>query len=200
MRIRLLLLSAVVLLSACGGGGGSSSSGSSGDKENVIVVLGDSIGRGFGASINFPDLIAANTGIPVINASQNSISAEEGVAKAPGLIAQHNPAYIVSLLGTNNALGAAGKAAGAINAMQTLANICAANGIICIIGTPPPLTISSNQNADIKQMAAGYRAIAGVRIADNQAVMNGRHIGSDGIHPNDSGQSVIGQVFSAQLP
>ena len=200
MRIRLLIILSVAFLGACVGGGSSSSSGASGDKQNVIVVLGDSIGRGYGVSIKYPDLIASSTGIPVINASQNSISAEEGVAKAPGLIAQHNPAYIVSLLGTNNALGAGGKASGAINAMRTLANICATNGIICIIGTPPPLTISSEKNAHVKEMAAGYRTIGGVRIADNQAVMNGSHIGSDGIHPNNSGQSVIGQVFSAQLP
>lgn len=200
MRIRLFVLLAVVLLSACGGSSGSSSSGASGDKENVIVVLGDSIGTGYAASIKFPDIIAANTGIPVINASRPGISAEEGVSYAPGLIAEFNPAYIVALLGTNNALGAGGKGDGAVSAMQTLANLCAQHGIICIIGTLPPIALSGSLNGNASAISAGYRGIAGVRIADHNAVMNGSHIGGDGIHPNNNGQALIGQGFSAQLP
>lgn len=199
MLFRIIMVLLVSLLSACGGGG-SSSSGASGDKENLILVLGDSIGAGVAASIKFPDLIAANTGIPVINNSIPGIDAESGVANAPGLIAQHNPRYIVALLGTNNALGAGGGGDGAVRAMQNLANICAENGIICIIGTPPPITLSGKINGNVKAISAGYRAIGGVRIADNNSVMNGSHIGSDGYHPNNSGQLIIGDTFSAQLP
>lgn len=199
MTIRLLIIVALAFLSACDNGG-SSSSGSSGSKENLIVVLGDSIGAGNGASIAFPDIIASMTGIPVINNSTPGISAEQGVARAQGLIDEHNPRYIVALLGTNNALGAGGEADGAVNAMQTLAEICENNGVICVIGTLPPITLSSNLNGNVKKINAGYLAIGGVRIADNNAVMGSSDIGSDGIHPNDSGQQKIGNTFSAQIP
>jgi lysophospholipase L1-like esterase len=198
MNIRLLILVAFTFLSACGDSG-SSSSGGSGNKENLIVVLGDSIGTGIDASIAFPDIIASMTGIPVINNSIPGISAEAGVARAQSLIDENNPRYIVALLGTNNALGAAGQADGAINAMQTLAIICEDNGVICIIGTLPPITLSGDLNGNVKKINAGYRAIGGVRIADNNAVMSGSDIGSDGIHPNDSGQRKIGETFSAQI-
>ncbi len=198
MKIKLLIIVIVsTLLSACGGGSSSSGSGS---KENLIVVLGDSIAVGQDASIAFPDIIASLTGIPVNNSSTPGISAEGGVAKAQGLIDSLNPRYIVALLGTNNALGSGGEADGAINAMQTLAQICADNGVICIIGTLPPITLSGSLNGNVKKINAGYRAIGGVRIADNNAAMSGSNIGSNGFHPNNSGQQIIGETFSAQLP
>ncbi|MCP4009514.1 MAG: hypothetical protein GY726_08360, partial [Proteobacteria bacterium] len=184
-----------VFLAACGGG--SSSSGGSGDKERLIVVLGDSIGLGECTNIAFPDIIESLTGVPVINNSTGGISAEEGVSRAQDLIDKHNPRVIVSLLGTNNVSW--GGVGGAINAMQSLAQICEDNGVICIIGTLPPITNSNRGNNDINAINDGYRAIGGVRIADNNAVMTGSNICSDGVHPNSSGQQIIGETFSAQF-
>ncbi|MCP3955524.1 MAG: hypothetical protein GY697_25385, partial [Desulfobacterales bacterium] len=184
-----------VFLAACGGG--SSSSGGSGDKERLIVVLGDSIGLGECTNIAFPDIIASLTGVPVINNSTGGISAEEGVSRAQDLIDRHNPRVIVALLGTNNVSW--GGVGGAINAMQSLAQICKDNGVICIIGTLPPITNSNRGNNDVNAINDGYRAIGGVRIADNNAVMSGSNICSDGIHPNSSGQQIIGETFSAQF-
>jgi lysophospholipase L1-like esterase len=198
MKFRLLILVIFTLLSACGGG--SSSSGGSGDTERLIVVLGDSIGTGTSADISFPDVIAGLTGIPVINTSTGGISAQTGVARAQGLIDEHNPRYIVALLGTNNALGAEDGADGAIGAMEDLARICEENGVICIIGTLPPITLSSNLNGNVKKINIGYRAISSARIADNAAFMDSSHISPDGIHPNTSGQQIIGETFSTQLP
>jgi lysophospholipase L1-like esterase len=197
MNIRLVVLLVFAFLAGCGGG--SSSSGGSGDTERLIVVLGDSIGTGTSASIAFPDVIAGLTGIPVINNSTGGISAGTGVSRAQGLIDEHNPRYIVALLGTNNAQGQ-GNAEGAIGAMENLARICKQNGVICIIGTLPPLTLSSNLNGNVKKINIGYRAISGVRIADNAAFMDSSHISRDGIHPNNSGQQIIGETFSAHLP
>ena len=198
MNFRLIIIVVFGFLSACGGG--SSSSGGSGSHEKLIVVLGDSIGLGYNASIAYPEIIESLTGIPVINKSVGGSSAEQGVALAQGAIDEHNPRYIVALLGTNNAKGAGGEADGAINSMETLAQICDENGIICIIGTIPPITRSSSENGNVKKINAGYRAIAGIRLADNNAIMTGSDISSDGVHPNNAGQQKIGETFSAQLP
>jgi len=197
INIRLAILVGFVFLTACGGG--SSSSGGSGDKEKVIVVLGDSIGAGFHSNIAFPDVIESQTGIPVVNNSTPGISAQTGVSRANGLIEQYNPRYIVALLGTNNALGSEGGANGAIGAMEDLAAICEENGIICIIGTLPPITLASDLNGNVKKINIGYRSIDGVRIADNAVVMDASTIGPDGIHPNERGQQIIGETFSAQI-
>jgi len=199
MNIRLFILVVFTLLTACGGSG-SSSSGGANDKENLIVVLGDSIGFGYAASIAFPDVIAGLTGIPVINISVPGTAAETGVGRAQGVIDVYNPRYIVALLGTNNAKGSAGGVSGAIYAMQVLAQICRDNGVICIIGTLPPISRSVEENNNVNSINGGYHAIPDVRIADNNPLMTGADLTSDGVHPNNSGQQKIGEIFSAQLP
>ena len=200
MVIRLPGILLCAMLSACGGN--SSSSGASGNKENLLVVLGDSIGYGYQTSVRFPDILQNLSGIPVINNSIPGNSAEQGVADAPGLIKQHNPRYLAVLLGTNNALGAGGEVDGAIRTMEDLAQICKDTATVCILGTLPPITASSNENNAVNQINAGYLGVAGgrVRIADANSVMNGSHLNSDGIHPNNSGQQVIAEAFAAQLP
>ena len=200
MPIKLLVTLLCVFLSACGGSSSSSGGAAQEEQENLILVLGDSIGAGTHTSISFPDIIASLTGIPLVNESTPSISAEQAVSRASGLIEQYNPRYIVALLGTNNALGAAGQADGAVRSMQTLAEICVENAIICIIGTLPPITLDSSLNGNVKKINIGYRGINDARIAPVYSAMNADHIGPDGIHPNDDGQRVIGEVFSAQLP
>lgn len=201
MNVRLLLIVAFAFLNACGGDGKSDSGGgsSSSDKEDVIVVLGDSIGAGVAATINFPDIIAGLTGIQVINTSTPGISAEGGVSTAQSRILQYNPKYIVSLLGTNNALGAGNKVEGAVNSQRFLASLCIENEIICVIGTLPHITLSGKVNARAESISAGIRGIRGVRIADVRVVMNGSHTSPDGIHPNNAGQQIIGEVFAAQI-
>lgn len=198
MNVRLLILLMFIFLSGCGGGG-SSSSGGSGDKEDLILALGDSIGAGFATGgYAFPELVSIQQAIPVHNASIPGINAEQGVLMAEDLIAQFNPRYIIALLGTNNALGEPGYVEGAIAALEYLATICDQNGIICIIGTLPPLTTSSSDNFNAKRVSAGIRAIAGVRIAEN-GDMTGADISSDGIHPNGGGQDKIAAAFNAQF-
>ena len=200
MRIRILGILVFTVLSACGGG--SSSSGASSSKENQIIVLGDSIGYGWRASVRFPDILQNLVGIPVLNISKPGINAEQGVAAAPGLIKEHNPRYLAVLLGTNNALGAGGEVEGAIRTMEDLAQICEETATVCILGTLPPITASSNENNAVNQINAGYLGLAGgrIRIADSNSAMNGSHLNSDGIHPNNSGQQVIAETFAAQLP
>jgi len=197
MNARLLTLLLFIFLSGCGGG--SSSSGGAGDKEDLILALGDSIGSGYATGgYAFPELVSIQMAIPVVNDSRPGISAEEGVLGAEELIAQHNPRYIIALLGTNNALGAAGEADGAVSALEYLANICDENGIICIIGTLPPITLASSLNGNAQKISAGIRTIAGVRIAEN-GDMTGSDIGSDGIHPNGGGQNKIAAAFISQF-
>jgi lysophospholipase L1-like esterase len=197
-----LILVFTVALTGCGGGS-DSSSGSGGNQpatelERLIVVIGDSIGTGFGASFAFPDLLRSLTGIPVLNISQGGTSAEFGVSRAPGLIEEHRPMYLVVLLGTNNAGGAGGGVPGAINSMQYVVDIANNAGVIPVIGTLPPIPRSSKENNNAAAISAGIRAIPDARIAPINRSLGGQNIGSDGKHPNDSGQQIIASLF-AQL-
>jgi lysophospholipase L1-like esterase len=199
------MLIAFTLLGACGNDGSSSSGGggSTGpdpDKENLIVVIGDSIGIGYRANIAYPNIINSRTGIPVANSSSPGISAAEGAGRAQTLIDKLNPRYLVVLLGTNDAIGGGSGVNAAITSLQLIAQICVNNGVVCVFGTLPPITASSLQNADALAISRGIRGIGSARIADFALAMDASHIGDDGIHPNDSGQQLIGQGFSNHLP
>ena len=194
-------------LVGCGGGGSSSGSGqattedasSTTPLERTIVVIGDSIGTGYGASTAFPDILRALTGIRVINISKGGSSAEFGASRAPALISQYRPMYLVMLLGTNNAGGAAGGVSGAVSSLEYAADVAKNAGVIPVIGTLPPITRSSKENSNVAAISSGIRGIRGARIAPIYSATNGSHIGGDGKHPNNSGQDVIARLFAQQI-
>lgn len=192
-----------LFLTGCGGGGGSSAEGGgsagSAGLERRIVVIGDSIGTGFGASFAFPDRIRSITGVPVINVSKGGSTAELGASRAADLIAEHRPRWLVMLLGTNNAGGSGGGVNGAVSALRAAANVANGAGVIPVIGTLPPITRSTKENNNARAISDGIRGIDNARIAPINSSTNGSHIGSDGKHPNDSGQEIISQLFSQQI-
>ena len=166
--------------------------------ERLIVVIGDSIGAGVGANSNYPAIIEGRTGIPVFNVSTPGISAEAGASKAPDLIERFRPMYLVVLLGTNNAAGAAGGISGAISALQFAASVASGAGVVPVIGTLPPISRDINENAAASTISGGILGIGGARIARIDAAVNVADI-SDGLHPNDNGQNIIGALFAEQI-
>ena len=201
----ILVLSLIGLtLTGCGGGGDSTTQGGGSGSESAalergIVVIGDSIGTGFGASFAFPDRLQSLTGVPVINISKGGSTAEFGAARAADLIAEHRPMWLVMLLGTNNAGGDAGGVSGAVGALRSAANVANAAGVTPVIGTLPPIKRSTKENNTAKAISDGIRGIENARIAPINSATNGSHIGSDGKHPNDSGQEIIAQLFAQQI-
>jgi lysophospholipase L1-like esterase len=190
------------LVAACGGGGSDTETGGGGGGvglERRIVVVGDSIGNGYGASVAYPDLLAGLTGIPVVNISKDGTNAETGVSRIPDLIEQYRPMYMVFLLGSNNATGSGGGVSGAVNSLEYAANATSAAGVIGIIGTLPPIKRSSSENSAASAISSGIRGISNARIADINASLNGADIGSDGKHPNNSGQQKIANLFAAEI-
>lgn len=213
----LLLFLFVFILAGCGGSDDNTDSGAGetaaeetaetpaadeGDEEfkleKRIVVIGDSIAAGVGASTNFPSLIQSRTGISTVNAATPGISAEGGSSQVPRLIERFRPRFLVILLGTNNAAGAAGGVSGAINAIKFAVRAAQDKGVIPIVGTLPPISRDAGQNANASAISAGIRRISGARIARVDAVVSINDI-ADGLHPNDTGQAQIARVFAEQI-
>lgn len=218
---RILIVVLALLLTACGGGSDDNSSSGAGETaeattaaetateepaaapevvalKDQIVVIGDSIGAGVGASSNYPAIIQSLTGLPVINVSTPGISAEGGASKAPSLIDRFRPKYLIVLLGTNNAAGAGGGINGAISSLRFVANVANQAGVIPIIGTLPPISRDADQNDAAFAISRGILGIGGARIARIDQAVSLSEI-SDGLHPNDSGQSKIGSLFAQQV-
>ncbi|MGI9318682.1 MAG: SGNH/GDSL hydrolase family protein [bacterium] len=184
--------------SASGAGQGATNSASSLSLERLIVVIGDSIGTGFGASVAYPDLLQSLTGIPVVNVSKPGSNAEFGASRAADLIAQHRPMYLVMLLGTNNTGGGGGGVSGAVNSLQFAANVANEAGVVPIIGTIPPISRDAGENANASAISAGIRGISGARIAPINRSVSISDI-EDGKHPNNRGQEIIAQLFAQQI-
>jgi lysophospholipase L1-like esterase len=163
---------------------------------STVVVIGDSIGTGFGVATGFPVFLQQISGRNVVNNSQNGRQTATGVGLASSLIAQHNPSHLVVLLGTNDALR--GSVPNAISNLQAIANIGSAAGVKVVIGTLPPIATDAAANGRAGLISRGIRGIGNARIANIRGEVNVGNL-ADGIHPNNDGQRIIGMTFSERL-
>jgi acyl-CoA thioesterase-1 len=76
-----------------------------------LLILGDSLSAGYNMPIeqSWPVLLnqkyqQENTPITIINASISGDTTGNGLARLPGLLAQHNPDYLLIALGANDGL------------------------------------------------------------------------------------------------
>ena len=178
----------------------SSSGGSSGGADNEttkIVVIGDSIGTGFGVATGFPVFLRGMTGVEVINNSARSRRTGTGIGLASSLIAQHSPSHLVVLLGTNDAI--AGDVDGAISNLQTIANIAKDAGVTAVIGTLPIIPRSAEENARAGAISSGIRGLSNANIAAGIRSEVGSDNFADDVHPNNDGQTIIAMNFAESL-
>lgn len=195
------LLSFSISLSGCGGGGSSSDGGGAAQptaqpSSQTVVAIGDSIGTGFGIATPWPPRLESLIGRVVVN---NSISGEEtdfGLINVERLIDENNPSHVVVLLGTNDAIR--GSVSGAIANLQSIVDIARSRNVIPIIGTLPPLTNSTAQNARAAQISNGIRGLNGAVVAEVRGALgDGNGTIADGIHPNNTGQQIIAETFAS---
>ena len=180
---------------SCGGSGGSSSSG--GSASNTIVVIGDSIGTGFGVATPYPTRIRSSTGATVISDSVNGRMTAAGAGIVGSLLNSHRPTHLVVLLGTNDAIR--GDVGTALRNLQSIVNTANASGVIPILGTLPAITRSASFDVKADQISSGIPGL-GARVAQVRlALGDGSTTLADGIHPNDFGQQLIANAFIGQL-
>jgi acyl-CoA thioesterase I len=91
----------VILMTACG-----SQKLSATPAGSTILILGDSLSYGTGAAKgeDYPSLLALNTGWHIVNAGVPGDTSEQGLARLPSLLAQHEPALLIIELGGNDFL------------------------------------------------------------------------------------------------
>lgn len=183
-----------LFVAGCGGGGSSSGGGTSAEK---IVVIGDSIGNGFGIATPYPARIRSTTGVPVVNDSVSGRLTDEGLAVAQRLLTEHQPSHLVVLLGTNDSRMNINSS---VSNLQMIVNLGVAAGAKVVVGTLPPITNSSGDNARSALISGGIRGLNDATIAEVRGAMgDGTATIADGIHPNDVGQEIIAREFLNHL-
>lgn len=72
----------------------------------TMLALGDSLTHGIGAApeSSYPAVLARLTGWTIVNAGVSGDTAAQGLARLPGLLAEHTPALVIVSLGGNDLL------------------------------------------------------------------------------------------------
>jgi acyl-CoA thioesterase-1 len=197
-----IVVLSVLSLTGCGDSGSSSGSGGGGGSSGAapvtkLLVLGDSIGNGFGIATPFSVRIARARGVPLINDSVSGRDTGGGLAVVAGLLARHKPSHMAVLLGTNDARKGNG---GAVSNLQAIVNAGNSAGVTVVVGTLPPITRSSVSNSNSAAISNGIRGLNGAAIARVRGALgNGSSTIADGIHPNSMGQQIIADEFLKHL-
>lgn len=83
-----------------------------------VLIIGDSLSYGTGAEAHqdYPTLLAQSTGWHIINAGVPGDTSEQGLARLPDLLAEHQPTLLIIELGGNDFLKK-------VPVSQTIANL-----------------------------------------------------------------------------
>jgi acyl-CoA thioesterase I len=74
--------------------------------DSTVLILGDSLSYGTGATKgeDYPTLLAQSTGWRIVNAGVPGDTTEQGLARLPDLLAEHQPTLLMIELGGNDFL------------------------------------------------------------------------------------------------
>lgn len=167
---------------------------------DVYVAFGDSITSGYNASIPYPAVLSSMLGKTVINKGVSGSKTNEGLARVWSVLGQYKPGYLLILYGANDIIHSRDPAQVA-EELRGIIAAAKANGTIPVIATCLPQSKSHLiYNGGIIALNVRIRALAAeedVRLVDLEPVFSGRdeYMTSDGLHPNNTGHTVIAAEF-----
>jgi acyl-CoA thioesterase I len=106
----------------------------------TVLALGDSLTHGTGAASEaaYPAVLAGLTGWNVLNAGVPGDTAEQALARAPALLAQHRPALVLLGIGGNDLLRRLSEDALREHITRTVAACRDAGAQVLLIAVPRP--------------------------------------------------------------
>lgn len=208
-RSGIALAGLLVLLISQGTGCLNSSSSKLGDGHDfgendpdLVLALGDSItAGGFSGGSPWPARFGNIVGKSVINDGIPGAMSSVGAARAPGLISNRRPGFVIIFYGANDAIQSisADATEQSIRAMVTTAQ---SNQAIPVLGTVMPMTGSrSIYNGQVDRINERIRSIGrseGVKVVNlNRAIRRGpdRYL-VDGLHLNTAGEELVALEFN----
>ncbi len=202
-RMCLLLLSCVFLTAGCekSGGGGIADGHDFGENDrNVYVAMGDSITHGYGATVPYPAVLSSMLSKTVINRGVDGARASQGLSSVNGILASYKPGFVLILYGANDAIHGTDPAQ-VTEQLRGIIRAAKANKTIPVIATcTPHIAGHAGSNSGIISLNVRIRSLAGeegVKVVDleNSFVGHDEYYQSDGLHPNNTGLSVIAADF-----
>lgn len=198
---KLIYLAFSLILASCGGGSEKYAAISQGA---TVLVLGDSLSYGTGASLgeDYPTLLAKSTGWNMINEGVPGDTTAGGLARLPALLEQHQPKLLIVELGGNDLLRQTSQTEIISNLKAILAVAKAQNMQAILVAIPEfsPLKATFGNLSDHPLYAAIAKETTTPLIADVfSLVLSDRDLKSDQIHANAKGYAVVSQQMHEKL-
>jgi len=166
-------------------------------EDSIVLAFGDSLTYGTGApkDQSYPaELSRLLGGISIINAGVPGEVSQQGRARLPELLAQHQPQLVLLCHGGNDILRKQNRAALRENLQAMLQMIKQAGADAVLLGVPQPGLISLSVPELYPQLAEEFAIpYQGEVLAD---VLDENNLKSDPIHPNAAGYQHIAQALA----
>ncbi|KHS46317.1 MULTISPECIES: multifunctional acyl-CoA thioesterase I/protease I/lysophospholipase L1 [Hafnia] len=176
---------------------------------DTLLILGDSLSAGYQLSV--ADSWAARMAqqwqkltppITVVNASISGDTAEQGLARLPALLKQHQPRWVLIELGANDGLRGFAPADIEANLDKIITQLQQAKTqpLLMQIRLPPNYGRRYTETfaAMYPQLAKRYQ-IPLIPFYMEQVALKPEWMQQDGLHPNGDAQAFIAQWMSEQL-
>ncbi|KEA52139.1 MULTISPECIES: multifunctional acyl-CoA thioesterase I/protease I/lysophospholipase L1 [Mangrovibacter] len=174
---------------------------------DTLLILGDSLSAGYRMSANSAWPAKLNEKwqakqIDVVNASISGDTAAQGLARLPGLLAQHHPRWVLIELGGNDGLRgfAPQTISETLGKIITQVNAANAQPVLMQIRLPPNYGRRYTEafQAIYPQLAEKY-AIPLLPFFMEEVYLKPQWMQDDGIHPNPDAQPFIANWMAEKL-
>jgi acyl-CoA thioesterase I len=162
-------------------------------EDAVILAFGDSLTYGTGASPGnrYPDILSELCGRSVINAGIPGEISQQGLARLPDLLDQHEPDLLILIHGGNDILRKISSSVTADNIRQMVAEARLRNIQVIMLGVPQPGLWLMSSAEIYRQIAENQTVVADLDTLPD--ILGSRRLKSDMIHPNDEGYRVLAE-------
>lgn len=167
----------------------------------TVLVLGDSISYGTGAehgTEDYPTLLARKTGWQVINAGISGDVSSRGLARLPGLLAQHRPKLVIIELGGNDFLRQMAPALIEDHLRSTVHLVQQADAVAILIAMPEVSLAGQLHDHPLYARVAEATGALLVSGAVSGVLSDGR-LRVDQVHPNAEGYRQLTEALVKQL-
>jgi acyl-CoA thioesterase I len=167
----------------------------------TVLVLGDSISYGTGAehgTQDYPTLLAHKTGWQVINAGISGDVSSGGLARLPGLLAQHRPRLVIIELGGNDFLRQMAPTRIEDNLKSMVHLVQQADATAILIAMPELSLLGRLHDHPLYVRVAEETGALLVTNAVSEVLSDGR-LRADQVHPNAEGYRQLTDVLTKQF-
>ena len=198
---KLIYLLFILILASCGGSAPKHTAIPAGA---TVLILGDSLSYGTGASLgeDYPTLLAKSTGWQIINDGVPGDTTAGGLERLPRLLEQHQPKLLIVELGGNDLLHNTHPSE-VISNLKAILSHAKAQGIATILVAIPEISPLKATFGNLSDHPL-YEKLAtetSTPLINNvfSDVLSDRNLKSDQIHANAKGYAVVSEKISEKL-